>query len=405
MAEDFGGPTSRPQGERATLHHSLVQRARSIAPLINGESAATEAGSTISPKVIAAFRDTELFWCLVPTEFGGLDCDLVTAIEILEETTRADGSAGWSLMANCVATALPAAFCGEAAVEAMYLGKERPILAGMFGPGGKCTQVSGGYQGSGKYSFGSGCAHANWMGGGMMVTENGKPRMLPSGLPEVRICLMPADKVEFRGNWDVSGLQGTGSYDYDIPDQFIGDAFTFERSQQVQLRGGAKFAMGLAAFGCAGHAAIAMGLMRRALEEVARITLSKKRPGGTATISESAVFRHGFSEHEAMFQASRAFVYQVFRDAEQTVLRGEALTAEQRVRFRQATTWVHNVGAAVVTFCHTWGGSDAIRNPTALGRCTRDIYVATQHVFVDQATLVDAAPALLERWAGGALVN
>src|SRR3546814_2657649 len=72
---------------------------------------------------------------------------------------------------------------------------------------------------------------ATWMGGGMFVTENGAPKLLPSGLPEVRICFVPREKVVFRGNWDVMGLSGTGSYDYELPDQFIPHDFTMERSE------------------------------------------------------------------------------------------------------------------------------------------------------------------------------
>src|SRR3546814_9503267 len=73
---------------------------------------------------------------------------------------------------------------------------------------------------------------ATWMGGGMFVTENGAPKLLPSGLPEVRICFVPREKVVFRGNWDVMGLSGTGSYDYELPDQFIPHDFTMERSEE-----------------------------------------------------------------------------------------------------------------------------------------------------------------------------
>lgn len=383
----------------AALHEELLARARRIAPIISAEAETTESSGTLAPASVDALRETELFWCAVPKEVGGLGCDLVTTIEIIEEITRADGSSGWSLMANAMATCLAAAYLKDKAIDDMFGGSARPIIAGMFGPGGKARQVADGYQGGGKFGFGSGCAHSNWMGSGLMVVDDNGPRLLPNGTPEVRICFLPRERVSFLGNWSVMGLEGTGSYDYEIPDQLVPEEFTFERSQQVQLRGGKQFALGLAAFGCAGHAAIALGLMRRALAEIAHISVRKKRPGTTATVAESAVFKHDFSVHEAMFHASRGFVLEVFGSAEQSAKKGHAVTPEQRQRFRQAATWVHNVASEVVGFCHLWAGSNAIRHPSPLGRCTRDMNVATQHVFVDQATLVDAAPVLLERWA------
>lgn len=377
----------------------LIARARQIAPQISAEAENSERGGTLSPAAVALLRDTELFWCAVPAEVGGHGCDLVTAIEIMEEVTRADGSSGWTLMANLLATALAGAYLQDKAIDAIFGDAQRPIIAGMFGPGGKARTVAGGYRGSGKYSFGSGSAHSNWLGGGMFVIDDGVQRILPSGLPEVRICFAPRERVKLTGNWDVMGLQGTGSYDYEFPDQFVPSEFTMERSQQAQLRGGTQFALGLQAFGCAGHAAVALGLMRRALAEIARIALTKKRPGASVTVSESAVFKQGFSVQDARFHAARAYVMEVFATAEGVAGRREVVTAEHRQRIRQATTWAHEVAAEVVGFCHLWGGSNSIRNPSALGRCTRDINVATQHVFVDQATLVDAAPSLLDHWA------
>ena len=57
------------------------------------------------------------------------------------------------------------------------------------------------------------------------------------------------------------------------------------------------------------------------------------------------------------------------------------------------------VAADVVRFAYTWAGSTALRNPSVLGRCFRDMHAGTQHVFVDNNTLADAGVTLL---AGGA---
>jgi alkylation response protein AidB-like acyl-CoA dehydrogenase len=386
-------------GDVSAANQEMLGRARQIGPLVRAEALNTETGGTLSPAAVDAMREAELFWAMVPPELGGAGCDLVTGIEILEAVSRADGSSGWSLMANTLALAAASAFAGDGAIDAMFGGSERPILAGMFGPGGKAERVSGGLRGSGTYSFGSGSGHANWVGGGMFVMEDGKPRMLPSGIPEVQVCFVPRDKVVFKDNWDVMGLAGTGSYDYEFPPQFIADDFTMERTTLVPRRGGPLFGVGLAAFGCAGHAAVALGIMRCAIEEIARIATTKKRVASSQLIADSPVFRHSFSVQEANYQAARGYVFKVFGDAQDTALRGGKLSIEQFQRLRQAVTWVHGRGSEIVEFCHLWSGSAALRNPSALGRCTRDMHGATQHIFVDQQTLVDAAPALLESWA------
>lgn len=376
----------------------FIARARSITSLIRKEAATTESAGTLSKVVVEALKDLELFWMLVPTELGGGGANLTTAVEVLAEITCADGSSGWTLMANSTQTAIAAAFCGPSAIEAMFGGGRRAITAGMFGPGGKSIETDGGYVGSGKFSFGSGCAHADWIAAGMLVLENGAPRRLAGGQPEVRVCFVPRERVQFKGNWDVNGLVGTGSYDYELPEQRIDRDFAFERTAVTPLRGGPVFSLGIAAFACAGHAAIPLGLMKRSLAELVGIAAKKTRPGYPSVIAEYPVFREQFSVQEASYQACRRYVLNVFEDAESTAESGQPLTAEQRARFRQAATWAHQVAADVVRFCHYWAGSESIRASSALGRCMRDMHVATQHVYVNPISLVDAAPALMNGW-------
>ena len=352
-------------------------------------------------ELVAAFRDTELFWLALPVELGGGGADLITTLETLEEVSRADGSTGWSLMANMSGTALAGAFVGEAAARQMFGGGRRAITAGMLGPGGRAVEVPGGLRGEGTYSFGSGSAHADWIGAGMLVIENGAPRLLANGQPEVRVCFLPREQVEMLGNWNVMGLTGTGSYDYRVPEQFIGNEFIMERTELTPRRGGPLFTLGIAGIACLGHAAVALGLVKRSLQEIARIAADKRRPGYPSVIADHPVFRREFAIREAAAQSSRAFVMNVFADAQATVLGGGTLSPVQRARFRQSTTYLHEIGAEVVRFCYQWGGSSAQRMSSPLGRCMRDMGTATQHIFVDPLSLADAAPPILAHWQTG----
>ena len=89
----------------------------------------------------------------------------------------------------------------------------------------------------------------------------------------------------------------------------------------------------------------------------------------------------------------------IFADAQATLFAGGTLTPVQRARFRQCTTYVHDVGADVVRFAYTWAGSAAQPKSSPLGRCMRDMGVATQHVFVDPVSMADAAPSIMAEWA------
>src|SRR3984957_1607046 len=140
-----------------------LARARSLLPLVEAEVQSSEQLRTLSLQLVNAFKETELFWMLRPSEVGGGGCGIRDLIEVIAELALADCSASWTLTANVTSTAAAAAFCGDSAVDVMFGGKTRAIGAGMFGPSGKSIQVPGGYQAGGRFSFGSGWADAGWV--------------------------------------------------------------------------------------------------------------------------------------------------------------------------------------------------------------------------------------------------
>lgn len=375
-----------------------LARAKSLAPLIEREAASAEAATTITPAVVLALRETGLWWMLAPQEFGG-GCSVIELIEVTEELSRAHGSTGWTFMADGVSTGFAAAYCGARAAEVLFSSSNLAIVAGAHSPQGTtAVPVPGGFRGGGKYGFGSGCAHADWVAAGVTILENGKPRQLSNGEPELRSLLIPKSRLKILGNWNVMGMVATGSYDYEVPEQVVEEDFAPIIIGGKAKRGGPTFALGSTALACAGHTGVVLGLMKRALQEIAKIALSKKRLGYTGVVGEHPAFLHDFGMQEALYQAVRAYVISVYADALATVERGDVLNAEQSARFPQSTVWAHKVAADIVSFCHLWSGSAGIRNPSALGLCLRDVYTATQHIIADRTKLIGAAPRLLNKW-------
>jgi alkylation response protein AidB-like acyl-CoA dehydrogenase len=371
-----------------------VAVARSLAELIEREAAATDAAGTLTTPVVDALTDAGLFGLMVPRVLGGTEADAVTTLAVFEELSRADGSTGWSFLANATTTAFAAAYTGDAAVKEMFRGPGPPVHAGMLGPRGEAKQVDGGYQVSGQFSFGSGIAHANWVGAGTLVTKDGEFVASPAGGVEMRVVFVPRERVTLRGNWDVLGLSGTGSYDYELPEQFVDEAFTFPLTAEETQRGGPVYRLGVLTLTAIGHCGFALGVGRRAIEELALAAETKTRMGATSPIGDQQLFQHDFSFQEAALRSARAYAFEVFGDAQAAVQRGDDLSLEQRHRARQVTTYATRVAAEVIRFAYTWAATDALR-PGALQRCFRDMHAATQHIFVDNSTLTAAAPVLL----------
>ncbi len=377
------------------VDEALVARARSIAPIIEAEADRAERETTTTGTVVDALAREELFWLLVPTEFGGLGTDVVTSLAVFEEIAHADGSTGWSLMANATSSCFSAIYTGADAAKAMFLEGTRGIHAGMLGPVGTARRVDGGYRVSGRYQFGSGCAHASFIGAGTVeVDADGSPRTTESGLPAMRVVLIPRDEIEFRGNWDVIGLTSTGSYDYVVDDVLVGEDYTYSLLEHSQLRGGPELGVGLFAITAAGHAGFALGVGRRAIDEITVLAGTRVRMAGFATIGTEQLFQHDLGLHDCAMRAARAFVFETFADADAHARRGDVVDATVQARLRAAATYATRVAADASRFAYSWAGSAGLR-PGIIQRCLRDLLAGSQHIYVDNNTLTGYASALL----------
>jgi len=377
---------------------SYLARAKAIAPILESEADEIERRGEVTEKVHQAFVEQGIYWILVPEEFGGGGQGIASYIETITELCRADGSSGWVAMACSGAAAAAAGYLPWEGSKRLFGGSEKAIVAGQAAPMGKGVEVDGGFRVAGRYQFGSGSTYATWLDGGFAIYDDGVPRKRPDGQLDQRVGFYPRESIEFLGNWDVAGLVGTGSYDYAVGEQVVPAELTFERLSTDPVRDEPVYVLGLRGLAAAGHACAALGLAERALQEVARITNGKQRNGYSVPVNEYPVFTQQFSLQEADLQAAKRYVIGSFADVEATAAAGEPVTAEQRARILQSSTWVHYVATRIVDFCRLWGGTQAFRNPSALGRVVRDMGVATQHVLVDPKVLADAAPEILRSW-------
>jgi alkylation response protein AidB-like acyl-CoA dehydrogenase len=372
---------------------TALARAQGLYELIGAEAARSEADATLSPKIVEAFHETGLFGLMVPKELGGEEADLPTVVSVYEAVSRADGSAGWTLLANATTSAFAGAYTGPTAVAEMFGGDRIPVAAGQFSPRGTAVRAGDDYVVSGRYSFGSGSAHSPWMGGGALELRDGEFVPAPSGLPTIRAYFVPRERVKFLDNWDVMGLAGTGSYDYEVPEQTTHEDYTFDLINAVPRRGGPVYRLGVLGLTAAGHAAFALGVGRRGMEELTQIAQTKHRLGADP-LRDQQLFQHDYAVHDAALLAARAFVYESFAIVQDVLDAGDDPSSVQRQRLRQATTYATRVARDAVRFAYTAAGTDALR-PGVLQRCFRDLHAATQHLVVDNNTLTETTRVLL----------
>jgi alkylation response protein AidB-like acyl-CoA dehydrogenase len=195
------------------------------------------------------------------------------------------------------------------------------------------------------------------------------------------------------------GLAGTASVDYEVPERHVGPGEVFSIFTEVPERGADVHRLGVTVITAAGHAGWVLGVARRALDEVARLAATKVRMSDSL-LADQQVFRVGYAQAEAEVRAARALVVDAFSAAEAEVSDGGRLSARSNHLARPAATWATSTCAHAVEWAYREAGTEALRHPSPLGRCFRDVNAATQHVMVGRKTLTDAAGELLGGLAG-----
>jgi len=366
--------------ERGAKRVHLLAAVEGIREVVAAGALEAERLGTLPPATVRALAGSGLLALKVPESLGGAEADPVTQIEVLEALTHIDASAGWCLMVASTAVGLPAGFLPDEAIGQILAGGRVPPAAVAILPTGTATPVDGGYRLTGRWPFASGVRHAEWLTAGAMVRRDAQD---PG---ERHIVVIPAAAAEIHGNWQVAGLEGTGSSDFSVADCFVPAAFAWNPVTTAPRRGGALFRLGMPAFVAYEHVAFALGITRRALGAAALLAQSKSRGLVAASpLAARAAFQARLGEGEIRLRAVRAGAIELFEAAWTTVSAGGTLTRRQQSELRSVATYATETAVEVVTGLFRAAGGGALYRAGVLQRCLRDINAAAQHLMVSDS--------------------
>jgi alkylation response protein AidB-like acyl-CoA dehydrogenase len=309
-----------------------------------------------------------------------------------------DGSFGWTGIAN-----LPSSFAAatylpdEGFAEVFTANDNRVTMGGQFAPNGQGVVVDGGYRLTGAWNFGSGTGHSQYIAAGFIPLDDGEMRWLGEGIPELMVALLPRAEVVFTDGWNVQGLKGTGSYDYNVADVFVPEYRTFRLFTREPARGTSPAGrMGMMPVTAAGHAAWALGVAKSMLDDVAELAATKYRMSDVGeSLASRPTFQKNLAHHVAAWRAARLLVLDAFTTAESAVAAGEDLTPTLRADMRVAAVYATDVARECAQWAHLAAGTTAIREGSRLERAFRDLYTGTQHAFISEKVAIDSAQVWL----------
>jgi len=345
----------------------LTERAKRVGALASEHADYGDKNGRLAEPVVDALHREGLLAMWVPKAVNGAELDPVSSLEVIENVSYGDPSAGWVLMAAALAIGTGAAYLGDAAVKQLFSGKRLPVIAGQGTRPGTAVPERNGFRLSGSWSFASGIKHGTHIHTLGIIQGTGEPR----------IFVLPVEQVELIDNWDVMGLRATGSIDYKIDNVFVPDEYTHFAITEAPKRGGSLYTIGIIGFAAMCHTGWACGIGRRLLDELAANVRARGGRAGTQSTSES--FLEGYAVAEGTYRAARAFVYETWRDVRATLERREPLSARQNTLIRLGIAHVTWAAHEVAAFVYKSAGTTGLRAGT-IQRLFRDMNAGTQHV-------------------------
>jgi alkylation response protein AidB-like acyl-CoA dehydrogenase len=368
---------------------ALHLRLPELAAEARARGAEFEAARRIAPDFAHKLKRAGVARMLVPKASGGLGCSLPDWLEVMMQLAEADASTAWvsahaGICSGLVCASADARFRDELFADPMSCVSWSNL------PRLKVQELDDGLQISGSWAFESGCTMASHVGGMVLL-----PPLQEGGLPRPVVALVPVAQATIVDTWDPVGLGGTGSHDVYLDDVFVPRYRTFSWPASAPAADAAYpariFVPGIWFISnCA--AATHLGLARRALDE-ARLEIR----GKVERYSQQPLLQHPCTQRsleaaEGLWWACRAGLREALRSVWDSALRGEPLSAEQRVNARVAAVTAVHRSAEVVRMAYDAAGTSAVRRSGVLQRLLRDASCLTHHISVNLASYEQTGP-------------
>ena len=197
------------------LRQQLVATAKAMVPAIRGRVDEAAALGRLPDATVAGMQDAGFFKIMQPARYGGLEMKPHDFFDV--QITLAEGcmSTAWVLGVVAIHNWQLGLF-DDRAQQDVWGEDDSVLISSSYMPVGKVTPVEGGYKLSGHWGFSSGSKHCDWAFLGAMV-----PPVEEGGTPDYRTFLVPRSDYEILDNWNVSGLEGTGSHDIVVKEAFV----------------------------------------------------------------------------------------------------------------------------------------------------------------------------------------
>jgi alkylation response protein AidB-like acyl-CoA dehydrogenase len=337
----------------------------------------------VSKDFVAQLKTLGLYRSSTPERFGGEPMPPAKFLELVERISTVDGSTGW--VASFGSQLI---YLGSLPLESqaeLYADGPDVVFAGALFPVQQAAPTERGFLVNGRWKFASGCMAADIICVGIQGddTTSGKPRG----------ALVRPDRLEIVQDWDVIGMQGTGSFDLVAKDVEVDREWTFIRGGEPVIDE-PLYRYPAITYAAQVLSVVSAGVARAALNFAEDVGSGRAGITGAPKLADRAYYRAGIAEAEATLRSARAYFYEAADEAWQTLVDGGDVSDEQNAHLRLSAAHLARTSAQVVHQVVSLSGTAAIYQDHPLPALLGDALVPQEHAFLSPA-IYDAAGAVL----------
>lgn len=359
-------------GQSAATAAIMIERFEQIRPLLVEQSVRSDTERKLSDEAFAALSGAGFFRLLLPVQLGGCGLSPFDFMTVVEHAAALDGTIGW-LVGNGGGMARAGGYLPLDAARKVF-GDRSAFVASSTGATGRAVPHKSGYRISGRWPYASGAPHATTFAAVCEVDEGNAP-----GNGRVVLAFLPREAVNLIDNWHVSGMRGTGSWDFEADDVFLPADFVCDLQPEPTQPGVFYRLPSRSAFVWT-VATVPLGIARGAIDALVSVGSDHRRLGNTAPISERELVQAGIGRSLASCRAADAYMRSAMSALCASVESGGSDLVAARIDYRLACSHAAEVAVEVVLRVNDLIGARALAESQPFERRERDVRAAAKHI-------------------------
>jgi alkylation response protein AidB-like acyl-CoA dehydrogenase len=344
----------------------LLDSITALAPEIAERTDEIDEHRRIPADLVSRLKAAGAFRALIPKSYGGLETRFEDYVYMIQRLAESDASTAWCVNQASV-IALTSLWLPDESIRQIWSEPETSVANG---PPFEATIRSEGdhHVLNGHWGFSSGCQHARWMMAAAKSTEGG-----------YRIAYFNPRDAHFIDNWQVAGLRGTGSFEFQIHNLAVDGAFVADMTNQPTYLSESTLIPNTLLFATS-FACVALGVARSALDDVIALAQGKIPRWSSVKVQDDPDVQRFVGRATARWRAADAYLHRTLETILPAVRASGEVSHQQRSELRMAGTHVIQECAEVVDLAYKISGSTGIYQDQCLQRRFQDMHVITQHV-------------------------